>query len=348
MYRSAQPSPMTFLTDRTHQSIQQQNTVVATPKSASTTHNPYGASVIPANPEEVLLHRSMSQLDAYNYGGRSPYATTIQTQQFGGHSPLSYNSSFVEFPPSSPMLQSFSAPSPYAEAPQVLDTPIVVHTKQALTKVYVGGRPVAIPSATQPVAEVPAAPTATVVAQHRESPRTSGAPSAPAAHRMPNDAVVRIQFRRTESRFLLRDVAKKTAGLNITSLKQLMDMHVVVDGDRGEDIGRIVYVDENGCEDSVPTKIPKVQRLASLEEVQRMEALRQDELRALEFAQQQAARLFPAEQLSIDDATFQFDKQKLTLWYRVPDRVYFVPLLKTLNQAYRCRIWMERIDDRME
>ncbi|CUG87713.1 Hypothetical protein, putative [Bodo saltans] len=347
MYRSAQPSPMTFLTDRTQQSIQQQNTVVATPKSASTTHNPYSASVIPANPEEVLLHRSMSQLDAYNYGGRSPYASTsLQGHQYGGHSPLSYNSSFVEFPPVSPMLQSsFRAPSPYSEPP-ALETPLVVHTKQALTKVYVGGRPVAVPSAAQPVVEVPPTPTATAV----ESLATPAVPAAQptAAHQLPNDVVVRIQFRRTESRFLLRDVAKKTAGMNITSLKQLMDTHVVVDGDRGEDIGRIVFVDENGCDDAVPTKIPKVQRIASREEVQRMEALRQDELRALEFAQQQAARLFPAEQLSIDDATFQFDKQKLTLWYRVPDRVYFVPLLKTLNQAYRCRIWMERIDDRMD
>jgi hypothetical protein len=328
MYRTMQPSPMTFLTDRTHQSIQQQNT--ATPsgrKSASVTHNPYGASVIPENPEEVLLHRSMSsQMDAY--GGyhaascRSPYAVNPQAQLYGGQSPLSFNNSFVEFPPISPMVSSFRGASPYAEPPAMDSMP----AKQSLTKVYVGGRPVAVPSAHQAEAQEVAS-------------------SAPAMN-IPNELTVKVQFRRAEGRFLMRDVSKKIAGLNITDVKQLLDVYVIVDGDRGEDLGRVVCVDDNtSADDTVVAKIPKVQRIASREEILRMETtLRQEELRALEFAQQQVQRLFPTEQLSIEDATFQFDKQKLTLWYRVPDRVYFVPLLKTLNQAYRCRIWMERLD----
>lgn len=333
MYRSAQPSPMAFLTDRTHQSIQQQNTVSATPKSASITHNPYGATVIPENPEEVFLHRSMSSqmADVYGYSGRSPYTSNLQYA--GGQSPLSYNNSFVEFPPVSPMLHnSFRATaSPYAEPPSSsLESPSAP-AKQSLTKVYVGGRPVAVPSSQ--AAEV--------------APVEAMAP-APMLN-IPTDVMVKVQFRRTENRFTMRDVAKKIAGLNITDVKQLIDVHVVVEGDRGEDIGRIAAVEESSADEPLNPKIAKVLRIASRDEILRLETtLRQDELRALEFAQQQVARLFPAEQLSIEDATFQFDKQKLTLWYRVPDRVYFVPLLKTLNQAYRCRIWMERIDDRMD
>lgn len=324
------PAPLaSFLADRTAVSIQQQN--IATPITPKR-HDPYGVSVIPQNPEEVMMHRSLSQMDPttsplFARSTHSPYGFEATT------SPLSRHASIVEFPPVSPY-GSFSA-SPYQEAVEALSVPPPLRMPaQPLTKVYIGGRPMAIPSAPQTQVSSP------VVA----SP-VAAAPSANTAVEEPQltkDVVLTVAFRRGQSTYAVIDAPAVLGSARAKS--QLVGRFVIVDGDRGEDIGRIVHANEATRGDDYQN-LNLVRRFALREEVARYDAMRIEEQRALEYAQQQAARLFPSEQLSIDDATFQFDKQKLTLWYRVPDRVYFVPLLKTLNQAYRCRIWMERMDE---
>lgn len=112
-------------------------------------------------------------------------------------------------------------------------------------------------------------------------------------------------------------------------------------------------------------KYPLVLRNATQEEVDEYHtSLVFEEQRALQSAQELASQHLPVCNPSLTvlngmtmspgskpptffveivDATFQFDKNKLTLWYVSSERVYFVPLLKALNQRYRCRIWMERL-----
>mmetsp|Transcript_17897 Transcript_17897/g.20452 ORF Transcript_17897/g.20452 Transcript_17897/m.20452 type:complete len:353 (+) Transcript_17897:127-1185(+) len=332
MHRSA-PSPLTFLADRTVASLQQQNMLSpVTPKQ----HNPYAAAVIPENPEEVLMYRSLSQLDSY---ARSPLldAKTAFAESLGT-SPLTQRTPLVEFPvPISPF-GSFSA-SPYQDAVEALSVPPPMPkstpsaTPIGLTKVYVGGRPMAVP-AQSAVAAAPSSLPCTPVTPAREE-----VVSEPA---LPKDITVTVTFRRNEAHFSVRD-CRSVFGSSVRGRSQVMGRYVLVEGDRGDDLGRITAVSDAAKDDV--TRLPSVRRVATKDEINRFETTqRQEELRALEVAQQQAARFFGNENLSIEDATFQFDKQKLTLWYRVPDRVYFVPLLKALNQAYRCRIWMERLD----
>lgn len=332
MIRSA-PSPLTFLADRTIASLQQQNMVSpVTPKQ----HNPYAAAVIPENPEEVLMYRSLSQLDSY---ARSPLLDNNAT--FGAEasvSPITQRSPLVEFPTPMSPYGSFSA-SPYQDAVEALSVPppmpraTTSATPVGLTKVYVGGRPMAVP------AQSATASSPTMVRE----PRTQSSPVAEELEPLlPKDIVVTVTFRRNEAHFAVHD-SRAIFGSSVRGRSQVMGRYVLVEGDRGDDLGRITAVSDAAKDDM--SRLPSVRRVATKDEITRFETTqRQEELRALEVAQQQAARFFANEQLSIEDATFQFDKQKLTLWYRVPDRVYFVPLLKALNQAYRCRIWMERLD----
>lgn len=317
------------LADRTRTSLQQQNMVEpSTPKS----HNPYAFSVIPENPDEVMFHRSLSQMQDQYSSIRSPFEQSYsQLDQQAPVSTLSRHNSVAEYPPT-PLAHygSFSA-SPYQDAIETLTTTPVPKAPApviGLTKVYVGGRPVAVPF------QQPQQPAVIAHAPHAREEEY---------HPIPNNVIATVRFRRHSAKYFLRDVASVFQG--IKNKAQMLGRYVIVEGDRGEDLGKIVVVDETEKTDGRL----HVKRVATKEESHRWETtLRNEELRALEYAQQQALRLFTVEQLKIEDATFQYDKQKLTLWYHVPDRVYFVPLLKSLNQAYRCRIWMERCEESQE
>eukprot|EP00758_Cryptobia_borreli_P001161 Tbor_TRINITY_DN1992_c0_g1::TRINITY_DN1992_c0_g1_i1::g.3562::m.3562 len=90
-------------------------------------------------------------------------------------------------------------------------------------------------------------------------------------------------------------------------------------------------------------KYPYIVRNANQEEVDDYHCEQKiEESKALIFAQEQCSRCLSPE-VCIIDATFQHDREKLTLWYTAPERVYFVSLLKVLNQRFQCRIWMERV-----
>lgn len=169
-----------------------------------------------------------------------------------------------------------------------------------------------------------------------------------------------ITFRRSSGKFLISDVATL---VRVSNRAELVGLHVFVDGDRGCDLGCITAIEtatesdipkpaarsvkRRTDEDEQPTGTPTVQRLATAEEVRRYQTTqRSDEQAALAFAVSQATKLLTSgPKLTIVDAVFQFDRNKLTLYYLSDERVYFVPLLKALNQQYKCRIWMERADE---
>lgn len=206
---------------------------------------------------------------------------------------------------------SFPTSNPYAAARTQLQSAPVPSPQ--LTKMYVDGRPVPVHKA----------------AQSQPAPAVES-------------ALVTVAFRLHSSVFYM-DMQRCCPQSVVSSLEQLNGLHVIVDGDRGEDLGRIIaaqrvskVTDENRlC----------VRRIATSTEVTRLNTvIAHEEQRALQQARQEALVSLPlAESLELTDATFQFDQKKLTIWYKVPGRVYFVPLARALNQLYHCRIWMERV-----
>lgn len=263
----------------------------------------------------------------------------------------------------------------------------------ALTKVYQNGRPVPtlkrVASVEHVAAPAPASPTVAQMAPAPSSfspvslpmsmppqqlplqiatpPRVhqhhAAAPSSATEAVIATPCTVTVQFRHPShvARFNLSSPQKV---LKVDTRAEMLGMYVVVDGDRGYDLGCIVAVDVRTEAPATPAASPsgnkrhgrhaadehavpdaQIQRPATAEEITRFETAQPvDEQRALHFASTQAAKLLP-EKLCIEAVTFQFDRQKLTLWYRAPERVYFVPLLKVLNQQYKCRIWMEKLGE---
>jgi hypothetical protein len=46
----------------------------------------------------------------------------------------------------------------------------------------------------------------------------------------------------------------------------------------------------------------------------------------------------------VEDAVFQFDGHKITVYYSYPHRVDFREFVRDLHAIYKARIWMEKVD----
>lgn len=119
--------------------------------------------------------------------------------------------------------------------------------------------------------------------------------------------------------------------------------YVVVGGDRGEDIGRVVAVQQHwegpprGCKEGPG----KALRRATAAEVQLMRTdQREAENEAVAVAA--AATLKYGLDMAIVDAEYQFDRRKLTFYYESALRPDFRHLIRELYQRFHARIWMEK------
>ncbi len=130
--------------------------------------------------------------------------------------------------------------------------------------------------------------------------------------------------------------------------------HVIVEGDRGEDLGQVHATGEfaekrfagvaHGALVGEATK--RVIRLATREEVRRAEALvEENELtRRAAMAQVRALSL----QMKLTDAEWQFDRRKLTLYFTAEKRVDFRTLVRDLAATFKARIELKQIGVRDE
>jgi len=129
---------------------------------------------------------------------------------------------------------------------------------------------------------------------------------------------------------------------------------VIVDADRGEDLGVVHALGElaqkrnagtpHGYGEAGTTK--KVRRLATAEEIQRAE-----EMRALnEDARRRAMERVKSNALvmKLSDAEWQWDRKKLTLYFTADKRVDFRTLVRELASMFRTRIELKQIGVRDE
>lgn len=120
--------------------------------------------------------------------------------------------------------------------------------------------------------------------------------------------------------------------------------YVVVQGDRGIDIGVVIRVNTDATKAYVERTGPNgsIIRHATQREVDYWATdLKADEATALDYCQERVTKLrLPME---VKHAEYQFDKKKLTFYYEAKSRVDFVTMLKELYREFGCRIWMEKV-----
>lgn len=129
---------------------------------------------------------------------------------------------------------------------------------------------------------------------------------------------------------------------------------VVVEADRGEDVGRVHAVGDlaaqrnagvaHGYGKGLPAQ--RARRLATGDDVKRLEELRTQD----EEARRKAMERVKANALvmKVADAEWQWDRKKLTFYFTAEKRVDFRNLVRELASAFRTRIELKQIGVRDE
>jgi cell fate regulator YaaT (PSP1 superfamily) len=156
--------------------------------------------------------------------------------------------------------------------------------------------------------------------------------------------LIEVAFRGNRKEFFLWDAADPPP----------LRAHLVVEGDRGEDLGRVHAIGEmaekrnlgcsHGCGPAAPTR--RALRLATSADVSQAETLEKlsDEARRHAMERVRAQRLV----MKISDAEWQWDRRKLTFFFTAEHRVDFRQLVRELAARFRTRIELKQIGVRDE
>ncbi|HKJ92458.1 MAG TPA: regulatory iron-sulfur-containing complex subunit RicT [Longimicrobiales bacterium] len=133
-----------------------------------------------------------------------------------------------------------------------------------------------------------------------------------------------------------------------------VDAWVIVEADRGEDLGRVTATGaiaerkctgcSTGCAAPVPAK--RVLREARAEELDRSRTLRDDEGRVRSVVREKVAA--HGLKMKVSEAEWQFDRNKLTIYFTAERRVVFRQLVRDLARTFRTRIELRQIGVRDE
>lgn len=131
-------------------------------------------------------------------------------------------------------------------------------------------------------------------------------------------------------------------------------VHVVVEADRGEDLGEVTALGSiaerkcsasaGGCATPAPEK--RILRVAEVSEVGRLQELRTDEERVRLEASGMVDR--HGLKMKVTEAEWQFDRKKLIIYFTAERRVDFRELVRDLARAFRTRIELRQIGVRDE
>jgi cell fate regulator YaaT (PSP1 superfamily) len=129
---------------------------------------------------------------------------------------------------------------------------------------------------------------------------------------------------------------------------------VIVEVDRGEDLGRVHSIRElalkrnrgtpHGTGDALPTR--KARRLATQDDVRKHDDLRAQDEDARRKAMERV--LANALVMKVSDAEWQWDRKKLTFYFTAEKRVDFRTLVRELAAMFRTRIELKQIGVRDE
>jgi cell fate regulator YaaT (PSP1 superfamily) len=121
--------------------------------------------------------------------------------------------------------------------------------------------------------------------------------------------------------------------------------HVVVQAERGEDMGRVTK--KTTDEMAKPgKKLLRILRLATREDTEKLKANREKEKECLKECEKMIAER--ELQMKLVDSELQFDNNKITFYFTAEKRVDFRELVKELASTYRTRIELRQIGVRDE
>ncbi|KAI9469901.1 MAG: PSP1 C-terminal conserved region-domain-containing protein [Benjaminiella poitrasii] len=118
---------------------------------------------------------------------------------------------------------------------------------------------------------------------------------------------------------------------------ELKDM-MIVEADRGYDLGQVVQVLPLS---SLPDHVHSLKRIfrhANPAELSTHELKRQDEEKALIICQAKIKQ--KNLNMEVVDAEYQWDRRKLTFYFKANERIDFRELVRELFKIYKTRIWM--------
>jgi cell fate regulator YaaT (PSP1 superfamily) len=133
-----------------------------------------------------------------------------------------------------------------------------------------------------------------------------------------------------------------------------LSAYVIVEADRGEDLGRVTAAGAvaerkcSGCSTgcSAPVPVQRILRRALDTEVQQAVTLRGDEPRVRRIAREKV--LHYGLKMKVSEAEWQFDRNKLTIYFTAEKRVDFRELVRDLARTFRTRIELKQIGVRDE
>jgi len=145
--------------------------------------------------------------------------------------------------------------------------------------------------------------------------------------------VVKVRFKGTRRGFYT----------NSKNLQISVGDHVVVEGDRGEDIGLVAQRGHLAPrkKGSAGKKLPKVIKIASDEEKERLEEMRRIEKKAWQVCQQKIQEKdLP---MNLVDVECSFDLSRLSFYFTAEKRVDFRELIRDMASVFRKRIKLKQI-----
>jgi len=125
---------------------------------------------------------------------------------------------------------------------------------------------------------------------------------------------------------------------------------IIVDVERGEDIGQVVHLSINDSE-IMPLPVPtgrtlKIKRLATEEDIEKMHNLPQEEEKAAKtFAD--ILQRYPFD-MKLIETIYQFDGNKLTFFFTAEGRIDFRVFVRELATVFRTRIELHQTTGRDE
>eukprot|EP00986_Skeletonema_menzelii_P007295 scaffold2848_cov150-Skeletonema_menzelii.AAC.47 len=179
-------------------------------------------------------------------------------------------------------------------------------------------------------------------------PATAGSSASEAGHKM----IYNVKFKRSQRAFKL--------GERVTEEVKI-GCYVKVDADRGEDLGIVISIvplekylasnrtkskdDEEQPVSSHITKIGEMRRImrpATKDEIHLLEVKKKEEDELLKICTTKARqRGLP---MTVVDAEYQFDRNKLTFFFEAEGRIDFRELVRDLFSIYKTRIWMQQVN----
>jgi hypothetical protein len=111
--------------------------------------------------------------------------------------------------------------------------------------------------------------------------------------------------------------------------------YVIVEGDRGESIGTVKEITMEKPSRPVASRI---MRRASQKERDLLAQLRRKEQHATKFCENAVKDL--SIDMSIVDTEYQFDQNKLSIYFKSKGMVDFRRLQRVLFREFRCRVWL--------